>query len=72
MVVPLILIYALITAIEIPSLVKRELKRETAVFIVLLTIGFLLLVLLAAGVKLISPVDIIENILNKLNLRFAA
>lgn len=70
MVILIILVFALIAGIEIPSLVKRKYKKELALFSIFLFFGFVFSLLFTAGVDLPDPVDSIKALLNALQWHF--
>lgn len=59
----LILVFTVITLIEVPKLIKKKLWGELTAFSVLLSTGFILSLLLTIGVKLPNPAKAIENLI---------
>lgn len=66
MMILLIIVTGFTIYIEVPGLVKKNYWREIILFSVLLTIGFIFLLLIIIGVKIPSPALYIEKIVNNL------
>lgn len=64
----LVILFGLLSLMEIPPLVKNKQRKELFVVISLLSIGFLLNFLLIIGIKLPNPIQrlvtIIKSIVN--------
>lgn len=65
MIALLILVFAIIALIQIPSLIRKQWWREFIVFIVLWLLGLILSILISFGVK-IQVTSIIWKILAKI------
>lgn len=59
----IIIVFASMALMEIPSLLKKERGNELATFLVLLTIGFTLSFLQVIGVKIPNPNKGIEYLI---------
>lgn len=57
---------AVVVFLELPQLLKNKLMKELVVFTILLIIGITLSILLAFGVKLPNPVDLLIFLLKPL------
>ena len=64
MIILLIIATGIVIFIEVPGLVRKNYWRELIVFSVLLSSGFVLLLLIIIGVKLPSPALFIEGVIN--------
>lgn len=53
-----ILLVIVVVLIDVPTMWKNKQKKELIVYSVLLSIGVTLLILLAVGIKIPSPVDL--------------
>jgi len=66
MILAIISIFIIIALFQVPSLIKRQMWRELAAFLVLLAIGFILSILQAIGVEIPSPnqgtIFLVENL----------
>lgn len=68
-IIGILLVTAVIVMIDVPTMWKNKQKKELVVYSLLLFIGVTLLILLAVGIKIPSPVDlfsIMEKTFNKL------
>lgn len=66
-----ILIFLVISWIEVPSLVKEKKKKELVLVSFILCLGFVLSILYVLGINLPSPIVAIENFLkNVLHLGY--
>jgi len=61
-IIGILLVTAVIVLIDAPTMWKNKQKKELVVYSVLLFIGVTLLILLAVGIKLPSPVDLFSII----------
>ena len=68
--VVVILVFAAIAGIQAPKIIKDKSWKELLCFIILLFTGFLLNLLLSAGVDLPSPVDGIIDFLDAIHLHY--
>jgi hypothetical protein len=66
MIVLLILGFAIIALIQVPSLVRKQWWRELIAFFVLWFSGLVLSVLLSLGVKVPGVTSVIWNLLSKI------
>ena len=57
-IIGILLVTAVIVMIDVPTMWKNKQKKEMVVYSLLLFIGVTLLILLAVGIKLPSPVDL--------------
>lgn len=62
----LVIVFGLITIIEIPGMLQRGYWREMFVFSLLLSFGFILSLLLALGVELPNVSTVIHNFMQAL------
>ncbi|MEN6461890.1 MAG: hypothetical protein ABFC94_11050 [Syntrophomonas sp.] len=66
MIALLILVFAIIALLQVPSLVRKQWWRELITFLVLWLLGLILSILVSLGVK-IQVTSIIWNILTKIS-----
>ena len=57
-IIGILLVTAVIVMIDVPTMWKNKQKKEMVVYSLLLFIGVTLLILLAVGIKLPSPVNL--------------
>ena len=57
-VIGILLVIVVVVLIDVPTMWKNKQKKELIVYSVLLSIGVTLLILLAVGIKIPSPVDL--------------
>ena len=57
-VIGIILVIVVVVLIDVPTMWKNKQKKELIAYSVLLFIGVTLLILLAVGIKIPSPVDL--------------
>jgi hypothetical protein len=57
----------LISIYEVPSLLRRKLKRELWVFSILLIFGVVLSILKSLRIDILNPLDLLTNIYKPLN-----
>lgn len=69
-VIGIIALGAIISIIEVPKMSKQNLKKEIALYMILLASGLLLLSLISLDVEITSLSEIIENILNPVDKLF--
>ncbi len=72
MVLLIIAAFALLVFIQVPRLRKEKRKKELVFFCILTATGFLLFILLNAGVKIPGPIKIVMGFLDKIGLHYAA
>ena len=72
MVLLIIVAFAAIAFFQIPRLWKAQRKKELVYFCILTTIGFVLFMLLNAGVKIPGPIKIVMGFLDMIGLHYAA
>ena len=70
MTILIIAVFALIAFIQIPRLWKAHRKKELVYFCVFTAIGFVLLMLLNAGVKIPGPIKIVMGFLDMIGLHY--
>lgn len=61
-IIGILLVTAVIAMIDAPTMWKNKQKKELVVYSLLLFIGVTLLILLAVGIKIPSPVDLFSFI----------
>jgi RsiW-degrading membrane proteinase PrsW (M82 family) len=59
-----ILVYLIITLIELIPLIKTNKKKESVLYSFVMVSSFTISILLVAGVQLPSPADFIEDIIS--------
>lgn len=66
----IILAFALIAVIEVPKLLRENRKKELTWFCIFSFIGFMLFMVLNAGVKIPGPIKLIINFLDTIGLHY--
>ncbi|OCL27572.1 hypothetical protein U472_03185 [Orenia metallireducens] len=66
MIILIVVVFVMIIRIEIPKMIKEEYWRELVYYSLLLFIGFVLSILNFYNVDIISPIKIIESIIDKI------
>ncbi|MEH7180004.1 hypothetical protein [Neobacillus vireti] len=66
----IILIGAIISLYEIPSLVKKKWRREMIVYFLLLSAGMTLAILLSKDVSIPTPLDLLTEIFSPITFYF--
>lgn len=71
MLIILLLAYAAIAFFQVPSLVKKKQKRELIAFSCFLVLAFIFSMLLSLGVKIPSPLKMIQYVIqDRFNLHY--
>lgn len=66
MIILIVVVFVMIIRIEIPKMIKEEYWRELVYYSLFLFIGFVLSILNFYNVDIISPIKIIESIIDKI------
>lgn len=72
MVLLIIAAFAAVACFQIPRLHKAQRKKELVYFCILTSIGFVLFMLLNAGVKIPGPIKIVMDFLDMIGLHYTA
>ena len=72
MVLLIIVAFGAVSFFQIPRLWKAHRKKELVYFCILTTIGFVLFMLLNAGVKIPGPIKIVMSFLDMIGLHYNA
>jgi hypothetical protein len=66
LIILIVVVFVMIIRIEIPKMIKEEYWRELVYYSLFLFIGFVLSILNFYNVDIISPIKIIESIIDKI------
>lgn len=66
----IILVFVSVAVYQIQKLAKARMRKELVWFCLLWTTGFVLCMLLNAGVKITGPIKIVMDMLDKIGLHY--